>query len=123
MGSLVGSYDTSYAYREAHRVEINGTAGRILIFDTVRRFELQLAGSETAEVWEAGYFNDLDRSFHRTLDRHVDDVLAALRAGGEPPIPLAAGRRALQLALASTRSFAEGRRIATPRPEDRRTPG
>ena len=108
VGSLVGSYDSSYAYRESHRVEINGTAGRILIVDTVRRFELQLAESaRPAEVWEAGYFNDLDRNFHRTLDRHVDDLLAALRAGGEPPIPLAAGRRALQLALASTRSFAE----------------
>ena len=27
VGSLVGSYDSSYAYPETHRVEINGTAG------------------------------------------------------------------------------------------------
>jgi myo-inositol 2-dehydrogenase/D-chiro-inositol 1-dehydrogenase len=121
VGSLVGSYDSSYAHREAHRVEVNGTAGRILIVDTVRRFELQSAGSETAEVWEAGYFNDLDRSFHRTLDRHVDEVLAALRSGGEPPIPVSAGRRALQLGLASVRSFEEGHRVETPVPGSPRT--
>ena len=122
VGSLVGSYDSSYAYRESHRVEINGTAGRILIFDTVRRFELA-AGRERDRRGLGGRVLQRPRpQLHRTLDRHVDDVLAALRAGGEPPIPLAAGRRALQLALASTRSFAEGRRIATPRPDDRRTP-
>lgn len=114
VGSLVGSYDSSYAYRDTHRVEVNGTAGRVLVVDTVRRFELQAAGSETAEVWEAGYFNDLDRGFHRTLDRHVDEILAALRAGVRPPIPVEAGRRALQLALASVQSFADGRRVATP---------
>jgi myo-inositol 2-dehydrogenase/D-chiro-inositol 1-dehydrogenase len=114
VGSLVGSYDSSYAYRDTHRVEVNGTAGRVLVVDTVRRFEFQAAANETAEVWEAGYFNDLDRGFHRTLDRHVDEILAALRAGGRPPIPVEAGRRALQLALASVQSFADGRRVATP---------
>jgi myo-inositol 2-dehydrogenase/D-chiro-inositol 1-dehydrogenase len=113
VGSLVGSYDTSYAYPDSHRVEINGTQGRVIISDTVRRFEIQAAGSEVAEVWQAGYFNDLDRAFHRTLDRHVDDVLRALRAGEAPPIPAAAGRRALALARASIRSFATGTRIDT----------
>ena len=37
VGSLVGSYDSSYAYPETHRLEINGTDGRILIDDTVKQ--------------------------------------------------------------------------------------
>ena len=114
VGSLVGTYDSSYAYPDTHVVELNGTAGRVLIDDTVRRFSFQRAGDETAQVWQAGYFNDTDRSFHATFDRHVDDLLAALRGGGPPPVPVTAGRRALLLAHAIIRSFDTGARVATP---------
>ncbi|MEU8234447.1 Gfo/Idh/MocA family oxidoreductase [Actinoplanes sp. NPDC048967] len=113
VGSLVGSYDSSYAYQDTHRLELNGTAGRILIDDTVRRYSFQRAADETAHVWQAGYFNDTDRSFHATFDRHVDELLAALRAGGPPPVPVSAGRRALLLAEAVIRSFESGTRVAT----------
>jgi myo-inositol 2-dehydrogenase/D-chiro-inositol 1-dehydrogenase len=111
VGSLAGSYDSSYAYTDTHRVELNGTAGRILIQDTVRRYTFQRAGDETAQVWQAGYFNDTDRGFHATFDRHVDELLAALRQGREPPVPIAAGRRALLLAGAVIRSFESGARV------------
>jgi myo-inositol 2-dehydrogenase/D-chiro-inositol 1-dehydrogenase len=113
VGSLVGSYDSSYAYQDTHRVELNGTAGRILIDDTVRRYSFQHAENETAQVWQAGYFNDTDRSFHATFDRHVDDLLAALRAGGPPPVPVSAGRRALLLAEAVISSYESGSRVST----------
>ncbi len=112
VGSLLGSYDTSYAYPETHRVEISGTRGRILIEDTVRRYSYSAAGSETAEVWQAGYFNDRDRSFHLTFDSHMDAVIAALKAGASPPVHARAGRRALMLADAAIRSFRRGERIA-----------
>jgi myo-inositol 2-dehydrogenase / D-chiro-inositol 1-dehydrogenase len=102
-----------YAYPDSHRLEVNGTAGRIVVHDTVRAFESQAAGSEVREVWEAGYFNDLGRMFSQTLDRHVDAVLAALRSGEPPPIHARAGRRALELALASVRSFQTGTRVET----------
>jgi myo-inositol 2-dehydrogenase/D-chiro-inositol 1-dehydrogenase len=113
VGSLVGSYDSSYAYQDTHRVELNGTDGRILIDDTVRRYSFQRAADETAQVWQAGYFNDTDRSFHATFDRHVDDLLAALRAGDRPPVPITAGRRALLLADAVITASETGRRIST----------
>ena len=113
VGSLIGSYDSSYAYPDTHVVELNGTAGRVRIHDTVRRFSLQRSGDETAHVWQAGYFNDTDRSFHATFDRHVDEVFAALREGREPPVPMAAGRRALLLADAVVRSFEGGTRVST----------
>jgi predicted dehydrogenase len=113
VGSLVGSYDSSYAYPLTHYLELNGTIGRALIEDTVKRLTIQQVGDETRQVWEAGYFNDVDREFHRTFDRHVDALLAALRAGDSPPVPASAGRRALELALASIRSFESGKRVAT----------
>ena len=113
VGSLVGSYDSSYAYPLTHYLELNGTRGRALIEDTVKRLTIQQVGDETRQVWEAGYFNDVDREFHRTFDRHVDVLIPALCAGEPPPIPASAGRRALELALASIRSFETGQRIST----------
>lgn len=112
VGSLVGTYDSSYAYRDTQRIEVNGTKGRVLIEDTVRRFQFQAAGDETAQVWESGYFNDIEREFHRTFDRHMDDILAAFRAGEQPPIHASRGKRALQLAIASIESHETGRRVS-----------
>lgn len=112
VGSLIGTYDSSYAYTDTHRLEINGTRGRVVVEDTVRRYAFQAAGSETAEVWQAGYFNDWDREFHRTFDRHVDDLLRAFRRGEPPPIPAEAGRRALVLAYAAIESYQSGRRVS-----------
>lgn len=109
VGSLLGSYDSSYAYGGTHSLEINGTTGRVLVEDTVRRYTFQAAGDETARVWQAGYFNDRDREF----DRHVDELLAAFRRDEEPPVQARAGHRALELAYAAVESFETGRRVAT----------
>jgi myo-inositol 2-dehydrogenase / D-chiro-inositol 1-dehydrogenase len=114
VGSLVGSYDSSYAYPNTHYLEVNGTKGRLVIEDTVRRFVFSKAGEEESRVWEAGYFNDGDRGFHEMFDRHLDHLLAAFTNDQEPPIHARAGRRALQLAHASIESFESGSRIATP---------
>ncbi len=112
VGSLVGTYDSSYAYPGTHLLEINGTRGRALIEDTVRRYSYQPSGSETAEVWQAGYFNDRDRAFHQTFDRYMDALLTAFKQGQEPPVHARAGHRALLLAQAAIESFETGRRVA-----------
>jgi predicted dehydrogenase len=112
VGSLVGSYDASYAHAGVHALELVGTKGRILVEDTVRRFTFSPHGAETSEVWEAGYFNDRDRQFYLTLDAYLADMLAALRTGSPPPVPAEAGRRALQLAHACIRSAQTGARVA-----------
>jgi myo-inositol 2-dehydrogenase/D-chiro-inositol 1-dehydrogenase len=114
VGSLVGTYASSYAHPAAHRLEIDGTRGRVLVQDTVRRYEFAPAGSEHSEVWEAGYFNDADRAFHATMDRHLDAVIAALEAGEDPPVHAAAGLRALELAHAAIASHERGTRVPTP---------
>jgi len=111
VGSLVGSYDSSYAYPDTQLIEVNGTDGRVLVEDTVKRFSQSRAGDETRSVWEAGYFNDEARTFAYAFDRHVDHVLTALRAGSPPPIHARAGRRALQLAWAAVGSFETGQRV------------
>ena len=36
VGSLLGSYDTSYAYPDTQYIEVNGTRGRAVIRDTVQ---------------------------------------------------------------------------------------
>jgi predicted dehydrogenase len=113
VGSLVGSYDSSYAYPGTHHLEVNGTDARVVVTDTVRRFEMTRSGDEMTTSWEAGYFNDGDRQFHRMFDRHLDDVVPALLAGKEPPIHARAGRRALVLARAVIESFETGRRTGT----------
>lgn len=111
VGTLLGTYDSSYAYPGTHLLEVNGTAGRGLVEDTVRRLTLSRSGDDVARVWQAGYFDDEARNFHGTFDRHVDHVLAALRAGGPPPVPAEAGRRALQVAHAIIASGDDGRRV------------
>ncbi|MFC5650007.1 Gfo/Idh/MocA family protein [Paenibacillus solisilvae] len=111
VGSMTGSYDSSYAYADTQFLEVNGTRGRVLIEDTVRRFSYQEAGSETAEVWQAGYFNDREREFHRTFDLHVEQIIQAFRSGQAPPVHAEAGLRALKLAHAAIESFHSGRRV------------
>jgi predicted dehydrogenase len=113
VGTLLGSYDSSYAYPDTQLVEVNGTAGRLAIHDTVRELELSRAGDATTSRWRPGYFDDEARSFAGTFDRHVERVLAALRAGAEPPVHARAGRRALELAQAVIASHATGRRVST----------
>jgi myo-inositol 2-dehydrogenase/D-chiro-inositol 1-dehydrogenase len=116
VGTLLGSYDSSYAYPSTHLLEVNATEGRVLIEDTVKRLTVSRRGEEMREVWEAGYFNDVDREFLRTFDKHVDDLLRALRAGAPPPIHARAGRRALELAYAIIASFETGERVAVAPP-------
>ena len=114
VGSFVGSYDTSYAYPDTHWLEINGTEGHLVVEDTVRRFTFQATGSENREVWEAGYFNDRDREFGQTFDKHLECLLEAFRAGKPPPVHAKAGRRALQIAHAAIDSFETGKRVSVP---------
>jgi len=113
VGSLLGSYDSSYAYPLTQFIEVNGSAGRLQIEDTVRRLTISRSGDESSVVWEAGYFNDSARDFHQTFDRHVDALVPALLAGAEPPIHARAGRRALALAYSCIESFETGCRVFT----------
>ena len=105
VGSLVGSYDTSYAYPDTHRVEVNGNKGRVVIHDTVKKYSFHELDNEIYQVWESGYFNDIDREFHRTFDKHLDVMIQHFKDGKAPPVHAKAGRRALELAQACIKSY------------------
>ena len=115
VGGLVGSYDSSYAYPETHYVEVNGSAGRVQIVDTVKRFTHSVPGREVREVWEPGYFNDRDRDFDHMFELHLDEIVTALRRSEEPPIHARAGRRACSW---PTRASSRSRRPADCRGRD-----
>jgi predicted dehydrogenase len=115
VGTMLGSYDSSYAYPDSQLLEINGTEGRLVVHDTVRELVIQRAGDPIEKRWRAGYFDDEARDFHGTFDRHVDAILAAFRAGEQPPVHAAAGRRALALAHAAIESHETGRTVAVSR--------
>ena len=111
VGSLTGSYDTSYAYPNSHYLEINGSKGRILIEDQVRKFTFNKKNNETAEVWQSGFFNDYEREFHRTFDDHYNQVIYNFINKKKPPIHANSGRRALELALAAIKSFKNNKTV------------
>jgi predicted dehydrogenase len=111
VGNLLGSYDNSFDYTETHRLEVDGTEGRVIVRDTVAEYEYQKSGSESFERWQPGFLNEYDRVFHTTFDYHMEDMLRAFRTGNPPPVPAEAGRRALRLAMASIESFETGRRV------------
>ncbi|MEU4192453.1 Gfo/Idh/MocA family oxidoreductase [Kribbella sp. NPDC026611] len=113
VGTMLGTYDSSYAYQDTQRIEINGTAGRLVIHDTVRALSFSKAGDPVEQRWHSTYFDDEARNFAGTFDRHVEAILTALKANAEPPVHARAGRRALQLAHAAIESHATGRRVAT----------
>ena len=117
VGSLVGSYDSSYAYPRTHALEINGTEGRLLVDDTVKRFTQSRTGDPTSRVWEAGYFDDRGRDFSAMFEAHLDELVPALRAGQPPPIHAGAGARALDLAAAVITSAQERRHVAVAPPK------
>jgi predicted dehydrogenase len=111
VGTMLGTYDSSYAYPDTQRVEINGTKGRLVIHDTVRALTFSKAGDPLEQRWHSTYFDDEARDFAGTFDRHVDALLAALRAGDPPPVHARAGRRALELAHAAIESQETGRKV------------
>jgi len=111
VGSLIGSYDTSYAYPNTHYLEINGSKGRVLIEDQVKKFTFNEKDNETAEVWQSGFFNDYEREFHRTFDEHYNDVINNFMNKKKPPIHANAGKHALKLALASIESFKKNKTV------------
>ncbi|MCH2373663.1 MAG: Gfo/Idh/MocA family oxidoreductase [Planctomycetes bacterium] len=112
VGSLVGSYDTSYAYPGAHVCEVNGTRGRVLVEDTVKKLTFNRIDDPVSQVWQSGYFDDEARYFAGTHDRHVADLVRCFRQGMPPPIPAQRGYEVLRVCHAAIRAFEERRTVA-----------
>jgi len=111
LGSILASYDSSYAYPSANTLEINGTKGRVFLEDTVKRMVFNAVDDPVSHVWQSHYFNDEARYFAGTLDRHVADMIRAFRQGEPPPVPAQQGYEVLRVSYAAIRAFEEGRRV------------
>jgi predicted dehydrogenase len=111
VGSLVGSYDSSYAYPDAQRCEINGDCGRLVTHDTCRTLEFNRLDDAVSHVWRSSYFDDEARYFAGSHDRHLADVIRAFRMKEPPPIPAARGQEVLAVCYAAIQSFETGRRV------------
>ena len=96
-------------------VELNGTAGPGADRRHRAPVQLQRAGDEIG----AGLAGRLLQRHRPRLPRHLRPprrrrCFPRCAAGGPPPVPVTAGRRALVLAHAVIRSFETGARVATP---------
>ncbi len=111
LGNYLGTYDAFETYRPSQYLEINGTLGCIHVEDYTKRYTFQSMGSEFMESWEAGIFNDLDKSILSSFDKHVNEVVHALIEKEKPPIGAESGARTLLLADKIIESFETGRRI------------
>lgn len=112
VGTILGSYDSSYAYPGANTLEINGTKGRVWAEDTVKSLVFSRVDDAMARVWKSTYFDDESRYFTGTLDRHVADMIRCFRQGLPPPVPADQGYQVLRVSYAAIRSFEEGRRVS-----------
>ena len=111
VGSFLATLDANEHNELSQLIEIGGTKGRILIEDNVKRYSFQETDSDTSEVWQAGFFEDDKRSFNKSVDRFIDDMLKAYKEGKEPPIHAREGLRALKIAYAAIESYEKGKRI------------
>lgn len=111
VGSFLATLDANEHNELSQLIEIGGVDGRILIEDNVKRYTLQQTNSDMAEVWTAGFFEDDKRSFHKSVDRLIDDMLISFKKGEEPPVHAREGLRALKIAYAAIESYETGKRV------------
>jgi myo-inositol 2-dehydrogenase / D-chiro-inositol 1-dehydrogenase len=107
VGTLLGSWDSSYSHPRSVVFELSGTEGRVEvenIVDSVRMFRTDQPGSIE---WHPGLF-DRRRDFWRTIDAHIGAFVDAVRDDREPPVSAADGIMALEATFAAIRSFEEG---------------
>lgn len=111
VGSFLATLDANENNKLSQLIEIGGVDGRILIEDNVQAYTFQRTNDDMAKIWRAGFFDDENRSFGHNLDRHLDALIPALKAGKQPPVPAEKGLRALELAYAAIESQKTGKFI------------
>jgi predicted dehydrogenase len=113
VGSLIGSWDSSYDHPTAVTMEIAGTKGRAVVENVVDGVRLHRHGRPEFEEWRPGLFRTEQRNFWQTIDAHLAAFISSIHAATDPPVTGHDGVRALELTYAAIRSFEE-RRIVTP---------
>ena len=111
VGSLLGSWDSSYDHPAAVTMEVAGTSGRAVIENVVESVRLHRHDRSDFEEWRPGLFRTEQRDFWRTIDLHLAAFVDSILSGTEPPVSGRDGLRALELTYAAIRSFEEGRSV------------
>ena len=111
VGSLLGSWDSSYDHPSAVTMEISGMQGRAFVDDVIDGVRLFRNDQEVYEEWRPGVFRSEHRDFWRTIDRHLEAFVSSILQGTEPPVSGGDGLRALELTYAAIRSFEGGRSV------------
>jgi predicted dehydrogenase len=109
VGSLVGSWDSSYDHPHAQVLEHCCTDGHVVVDNIIDSVRLYRHGGQQAEEWRPGLFEGRERDFTRTIDAHIHAFAEAVAEGRKPPVTGHDGLRALELTFAAIRSHDERR--------------
>jgi predicted dehydrogenase len=107
VGTLLGSWDSSYAHPGAQVFELCGLKGRVVVENVVDAVRLFDHDTEDYTEWRPGVFDTQKRDFWATIDAHIDAFIEALVFDKQPPVTGEDGLRALELTFAAIRSFEE----------------
>ena len=97
VGTLLGSWDSSYAHPGSQLLEISGTEGRVVVDNVVDSVRLCRHDSDTYQEWRPGIFDAGSHDFWRTIDAHAHAFVDAVVQGRPPLVTGADGLRALEL--------------------------
>jgi predicted dehydrogenase len=113
VGSLLGSWDSSYRHPAAQMMEVSGTEGRLQIENVVDAARLFRHKAGEYSVWKPPLFDSERRDFWHTIDAHLHAFVDSLLHDRPPPVDGRDGLRALEVTFAAIRSFERRRPIAT----------
>lgn len=107
VGTLLGSWDSSYDHPGAQSFELCGLRGRVVVENIVDAVRLFHHDTHAYTEWRPGIFDSHKRDFWATIDAHIDAFLEALILDKPPPVSGEDGLKALELTFAAIRSFEE----------------
>jgi predicted dehydrogenase len=107
VGSILGSWDSSYDHPQAQLFEFSGTDGRVVVENVVDAVRLYDHAEAAYTEWRPGLFDTKRRDFWHTIDAHLAAFVDAIDRGVSPPVTGEDGLRALELTFAAIRSFEE----------------
>ncbi|MBA3430974.1 MAG: Gfo/Idh/MocA family oxidoreductase [Actinobacteria bacterium] len=111
VGTLLGSWDSSYEHPGAQHLEVTGTKGRIEVDNVIDSVRLYRHDEGAYSEWRPGLFSTEHRDFWMTIDAHLHAFIDAISEGRPPPVTGEDGLKALELSYGALASFEKRRAI------------
>jgi predicted dehydrogenase len=108
VGTVLGSWDSSYSHPAAVLFEASGPEGRVQVENVVDAVRMFRHDQPEFTEWRPGLFDGARRDFWRTIDAHLAAFIEAIRTRSDPPVSGRDGVRALEATFAAIRSFEQG---------------